>query len=214
MAKKDRYGRRKGRESLVRRKPDLGYYFIATDAKATEKNYLTGLKLSLQQNVQDRIAIKVTETSTDNLVEKCKEQAAMQPQYAEPWIVFDKDMVNDFDEIIQKAESSGIKVGWSNPCIEIWFDAYFGNMHGYSNSKQCNYRFAETYERITGKEYNKAEEKIYNILNYYGDEEKAILIAEKRLANHKSGGRTKPSEMCPGTTLHELVREIRSKGSQ
>lgn len=36
-----------------------------------------------------------------------------------PWIVFDRDQVQGFDEIIAKAEREGIQVGWSNPCFEI-----------------------------------------------------------------------------------------------
>ena len=84
--------------------------------------------------------------------------------------MFDRDQVIDFDEIIRKAEREGIKVGWSNPCIEIWFDAYFGKMHAYQESKQCCERFAETFERVTGEEYSKADSDIYAILNQYGNE--------------------------------------------
>ena len=49
-------------------------------------------------------------------------------EYRIPWIVFDRDQVQGFDEIIAKAEREGIQVGWSNPCFEIdvcifWFHA-------------------------------------------------------------------------------------------
>ena len=47
MAKSDRIGKRKPRETFRTRIPDLGYYFIVTDAKETEGNYLYGLRDSL-----------------------------------------------------------------------------------------------------------------------------------------------------------------------
>ena len=44
-----------------------------------------------------------------------------------------------------------------------------------------------------------------------GDEEKAIQIAQKKLEQCEREGKTKPSEMCPATTVHKLVGEIRGK---
>ena len=211
MAREDRTGKRKRRESATRRVPDLGYYIVVTDAKATEENYLYGLRDSLPRELQGRIVIKVSRAKTDELVDSCKSQASLEPQYGEPWIVFDRDRVTRFDEIIQRARKEEIRVGWSNPCIEIWFDAYFGQMHGYQESKQCWNRFAETYERITGLEYDKSDEHIYEILNRYGDEKNAISVAEKRLQAHIESGIKKPSDMVPATTLHHLVEEIRNK---
>ena len=214
MARADRTGKRKKRESAMRRVPDLGYYIIVTDAKETEKNYLYGLRDSLPKELQGRIVIKVSTAKTDELVDSCKGQASLEPQYGEPWIVFDRDRVTRFDEIIQKARKEGIKVGWSNPCIETWFDAYFGQMHSYQESKQCWHRFAETFKRSTGMEYSKANEQIYSILSRYGNEMKAIDIAEKRLQTHFASGVNKPSEMIPATTLHYLVDEIHQKTNE
>ena len=211
MARADRNGKRKRRESATRRVPDLGYYIVVTDAKETEGNYLYGFRDSLPVDLQGRIVIKVSRAKTDQLVESCKNQASIEPQYGEPWIVFDRDRVTCFNEIIQKAHKEGIKTGWSNPCIEIWFDAYFGQMHGYQESKQCWNRFAETYERHTGKKYSKADKNIYEVLNRYGDEENAFDVAEKRLRAHIETGTIRPSDMVPATTLHHLVNEIRQK---
>lgn len=211
MAKSDRNGQRKCRDSRKRRKPDLGYYFVVTDTKATEKNYLMGLHRSLPKDTRKRIVIKVSNSKTSELVNKCKSMLALEPQYAQPWIVFDRDRVAEFDKIIQDAEREGIEVGWSNPCIEIWFDAYFGHIHAYMDSKQCCNRFAETFERITGREYSKSDEHLYELLNRYGDEEKALELAEKRLKTYEAIGVTKPSKKCPGTCIHRLVKEIKEK---
>ncbi len=211
MAKTDRKGKRKGRDNFRTRIPDLGCYFIVTDTKETEENYMNGIRDSLPKDLQGRIVIKVSKAKTDELVDVCKEQAAMEPQYGEPWIVFDRDQVVHFDQIIENAKQKGVNVGWSNPCIEIWFDAYFGRMHGYQDSVICCRKFANTFEKKTGREYKKSSSQIYTMLNRYGNEIEAIKIAESRLAQYLRAGIDKPSEMCPCTTVHRLVEEICKK---
>jgi hypothetical protein len=52
---------------------------------------------------------------------------------------------------------------------------------------------------------------MYGKLCNVGDEEKAIQIAQQKLEQCKREGKTEPSEMCPGTTVYELVGEIRGK---
>lgn len=211
---RERNGVRKSRQSFSKRTPDLGYYFIATDTTETEKNYLNGLKESLPKELQNRIVIKVsTDNKTEKLVSVC-EEADIDPQYRQCWIVFDCDLVVDFDKIIKDALSKDIKVGWSNPCIEIWFDAYFGKMPTEQDSTACWKGFADLYKKQTGQEYEKSNQQIYAMLNKVGDEVGAIKRAESRLQAHLRDGKTKPSQMCPGTTLHHLVDEIRKKAVQ
>lgn len=212
MAKTDRIGKRAPRSAFKTRIPDLGRYFIYTDADETEEKYMYGLRDSLPQEFQGRIVIKVSKVKTGKLVDACREQVSLQPQYCEPWIVFDRDEVPNFDDIIKEAEGHGINVGWSNPCIEIWFDAYFGTMHtDWLASPICCQKFSDVFEKYTGKEYKKSNPQNYNLLTRYGDESAAIKIAEKKLEHYLSNGPTAPSRMCPCTTLHRLVNEIRKK---
>ena len=72
-------------------------------------------------------------------------------EYRIPWIVFDRDQVQGFDEIIAKAEREGIQVGWTNPCFEIWMYAYFGSMPVIQNSWTCCSEFGRMYENKTGQ---------------------------------------------------------------
>lgn len=137
----------------------------------------------------------------------------MEPQYGEPWIVFDRDRVTHFDQIIRDALQAGIHVGWSNPCIEIWFDAYFGKMRPCPDSVVCCRTFAAGFEQRTGQEYSKSSSQIYALLNRYGDEAKAIQTAEARLKQYLRDGINKPSEMSPCTTVHRLVAEIKEKAA-
>ena len=157
-----RNGMRKTRQQMSKRRiPELGYYFIVTDAKETEKNYLIGLRNSIPREMQGKIAIKIRKTKTKKLVDEVLELASLQPQYSEPWIVFDRDQVKDFNKIIALAKEKGVKTGWSNPCIETWFSAYFGVMPAYQDSIACCRGFEEKFYQVSGQEYQKSDEDIY-----------------------------------------------------
>lgn len=208
----DRSGKRKTREQLSKRRvPELGYYFILTDTKETEQNFMVGLRNSIPRELQGRIVIKICKTKTAELVSEALNMASLQPQYGEPWIVFDRDQVKGFDQIISEAMKKGIRVGWSNPCIEIWFSAYFGSMPPYQDSVSCCNGFAQKFAKVTGQKYEKADTEIYQKLCRYGNEERAVEIARNKLAEHSRNCISRPSEMCPCTTVHTLIAEITSK---
>ncbi|HIS70167.1 MAG TPA: RloB domain-containing protein [Candidatus Gallacutalibacter stercoravium] len=208
----DRNGKRKTREQLSKRRiPELGYYYIVTDTEATEHNYMVGLRDSIPKELQGKLVIKVSKAKTVELVDQAYAQASLLSQYSEPWIVFDRDQVEGFDEIIHAANQMGINVGWSNPCIEVWFNAYFGAMPTYQNSVQCCNGFSEAFFKATGQKYKKSDPDIYGKLNHFGDEQQAIRLAEQKLKQQWQSGNSTPSQMCPCTTLHKLVQEIKEK---
>ena len=212
MAKKDRTGNRKTRDQRKQFKtPELGYYLIVTDTEATERCFFTGLHQAMPKDVRNKLVIKVIETKTRTMIDKCMELMAYDAQYRIPWIVFDRDQVQGFDDIIAEAVNKGIQVGWSNPCFEIWMYAYFGSMPAIKDSWTCCSDFGRVYENKTGRKYSKADEQMYGKLSKAGDEEKAIKIAQYKLEQCIREGKTKPSEMCPCTTVHELVGEINGK---
>lgn len=204
-----RAGKRRDRNRRVgARVPELGYYLIVTDTKETEKNYFEGLRDSIPVELKDRLVIKVEKAKTVELVRKALEMMEQESQYRIPWIVFDRDQVEDFDEIIWTAEKNGVGAGWSNPCFEIWMYAYFGEMPAIMESYTCCDRFAEKFARITGQEYSKNDKDIYRKLVQYGDEERAVQIAERCYKKCVNDGRRKPSEMWPACRVQILVREV------
>ena len=212
MAKKVRTGNRKTRDQRKQFKtPELGYYLIVTDTEATERCFFTGLHQAMPEDVRNKLVIKVIETKTRTMIDKCMELMAYDAQYRIPWIVFDRDQVQGFDDIIAEAVNKGIQVGWSNPCFEIWMYAYFGSMPAIQDSWTCCSDFGRVYENKTGRKYSKADGQMYGKLSKAGDEEKAIKIAQHKLEQCIREGKTKPSEMCPCTTVHELVGEINGK---
>lgn len=212
MAKKDRTGNRKTRDQRRNtRVPELGYYLIVTDTEGTESCYFDGLHSDLPKEIQDKLVVKVVETKTARLIDKCIEFTAYDPQYRNSWIVFDRDQVKDFDEIIAEAKKKDINVGWSNPCFEIWMHAYYGSMPNIQESWTCCDRFGQLFKSKTGNDYDKADKSLYRRLVQTGDETKALKIAEQKYKQCIDNSYTKPSEMCPCTTVHNLVGEIKGK---
>lgn len=212
MARKDRTGNRKPRDQRpVKRIPEMGYYLVVTDTEATERCYFTGLHDSLPDNVKKKLVIKVVETKTQNLIQKCLEMTVYEAQYRIPWIVFDRDQVQNFDEIIRDAKKAGINVGWSNPCFEIWMYAYFGSMPAIQESWVCCSKFGELYKARTGQDYSKSDASMYRRLCESGDEERALKLAEEKYDQCLREGKKLPSEMFPATMVHELVGEIKRK---
>jgi len=158
MARKDRTGNRKPREQrspiMI---PELGYYLVVTDTEATERCYFQGLHKELPKEIQNKLVIKVVETKTRSMIDKCLAMTAYDAQYRIPWIVFDRDEVKDFDEIIKEAEFFDIRVGWSNPCFEIWMHSYYGAMPAIMESWVCCSEFEKVFQRKTGQKYSKAD---------------------------------------------------------
>ena len=67
------------------------------------------------------------------------------------------------------------------------------------------------FERIAQQKYIKSDPAIYAKLNRFGNEKEAIQLATQKMHEHEMNCKGKPSEMCPGTTVHLLVDEIKSK---
>lgn len=201
---------KRGRRETARI-PDLGYYIIITDTEETEACFFRGLRQHLPRELQDRLVIKVERTSTSHLLEQAEEVSAYEAQYRKPWIVFDRDEVPMFDQIISDAAKRGIHVGWSNPCFEIWLYAYFGQMPVVGESTKCCRDFGAEFRNRVKRMYKKADPHLYESLLEKGDEERAIAVAASKIEQHKRNGKEKPTEMCPATMVHVLVQEIREK---
>lgn len=186
----------------------ISHYLILTDTEETEKNYMYGLRDTIPNELKRKIIIKVERISSRKIIEDSVSLAARQNNLSEPWIIFDRDKVKDFDRIIEEAENKGINVAWSNPCIEIWFFAYFGSMPNFYDSVDCVKGFEREFKKITGKKYHKGDEQIYSKLIKYGNEKEAVAIA-RQTAKHQLN--SKPSKQCPGTVMYLLIEKIKKQ---
>ena len=210
MSKKDHIGKLDRRAGF---KPQyLGYYIIVTDGKETEPNFFNGIKNQINDDIKNKVVIKVKTKHTKDLIDFILEELNKSPNYAEPWIVFDKDEVMNFDELIYKTKNKDINVAWSNPCIEILFLAYFGKNPTVSNQKECISRLEEIYKKETNIKYEKNEKKIYEILNEYGDERRAIEIMDRKYKEYVENTNIKPSKMNGVSIVYNLIKKIKISG--
>lgn len=145
------------------------------------------------------------------MVDMIVEEMNKSPIFYDPWIVFDKDQITDFDQLIFKAEKNMINVGWSNPCIEILFLSYLGKNPNVSNQNDCINKFCIEYKRIIGKEYKKNNKNIYEELSKNGDELEAINIHENKHKEYIINNTVQPSKMEGMSTLYKLLKEINIK---
>ena len=81
------------------------------------------------------------------LAEQALELTNKDPQVRMPWVIFDRDKVKNFDNIISYGKNRGVGVGWSNPCFEIEMYAYFGEMPVIEKSVKCCEEFADKFEK-------------------------------------------------------------------
>lgn len=208
MSKDKRRIERSTRERRPPRQAQLGYYLIYTDAEETEKNYLEGLRQALPDHLKKKIVITVKNCKTPKLVDQCVEEMRKQPQYSQGWIVFDKDEVKNFDSILVKARQNNLQAGWSNPCIEVWFGAYFGSMIQSHDQKNCQEQFKAKFRQKCKTEYKKNDKDIYKKLSTFGSEEQAVTLAKARYEEDCKKKKS-PSKCNPGTTVYQLIEEIR-----
>lgn len=85
MDKKDRTDNRKTRDQRKKFKaPELGYCLIVTDTEATEHCFFIGLHQAMPEDVRNKLVIKVIETKTRTMIDKCMELMAYDAQYRIP----------------------------------------------------------------------------------------------------------------------------------
>lgn len=93
----------------------------------------------------------------------------------------------------------------------MWFFAYFKKTPNIPDSTTCIREFKNLCRSKMNKyEYHKEDKAIYNKLIQYGDEVQAISYAKARYKSLQNISR-KCSEMVGGTTLYQLVEDIKSK---
>ena len=188
-----------------------GAYLIVTDAEKTEKYYFEGIKNIIPDSLKNDLQIKIySNKALSKIIDFAAEQRNKDERFRDIWLVFDRDEIKNFDRLIEKAKESKMNVGWSNPCFEIWLMSYFQNPKNINDSQKCCETFEKIFKENTDKNYEKSEEKIYNILCKKGDENKAIQRAREKYHQVRKEY-SQPSKMIGCTTVYKLVEELKKK---
>lgn len=188
-----------------------GAYLIVTDTEKTEKYYFEGIKNIIPDSLKNDLQIKIySNKALSKIIDFAAEQRNKDERFRDIWLVFDRDEIKNFDRLIEKAKESKMNVGWSNPCFEIWLMSYFQNPKNINDSQKCCETFEKIFKENTDKNYEKSEEKIYNILCKKGDENKAIQRAREKYHQVRKEY-SQPSKMIGCTTVYKLVEELKKK---
>lgn len=213
--------RRKSREARKAgyKRPKANSYLIVTEGKCSEPYYFRGIQREIEMLIGGDIeVIKVPEleicgqgSSTCKLIEITDQLVnRSNTLYQHIWVLFDKDDFNDFDEAIKLATTKGYHVGWSNPCFEYWIYLHFY----YSDAALHRQDYVDKLNSIFRKNglghltYEKNYEDIYELVNQQDGVLLAIRNAKKRMSELKISD--DKSMFVPGTTIYQLVEELRN----
>lgn len=191
-------------------RPERDTFLILTNGKNTEPSYFSKFRLS-------NITLKWRPLDPLRLVKHAVAMDALN-KFDHVWVVFDKDEFTDenFNEAINMARKSGIKVAYSNQAFEYWLLLHFEALNG---------------ERMDRRHYGV---KINNLLSKYNleypfDSSKLIsnnffdvlissepVTGRKRvdLAIERAGkiydrlDHHSPAKEESSTTVHLLVQEL------
>ncbi len=215
--KKKRESRKQRRHEY--RTPKVNSFLIVTEGKRTEPLYFRGLQTLIREKIGGRVDIVEAPIidihgegcSTGKLIEMTdrlvKDANIM---YQNVWVVFDKDDFEDFDAAIEKGTRSGYKIAWSNQCFEYWLYLHFYYNESALHRNEWKKKLDEIFKELElgDGSYRKNYVDIYDMVNIYGGVDTAIANAKRRMAGFEKSG-CLPSEYDPGTTVHELVKELK-----
>lgn len=201
------------------RNPKVNSFLIVTEGKRTEPLYFGGIKKLICDKMGgtfDIVEIPFIDicgegSSTGKLIEitdrLVKEAKII---YQNIWVVFDKDDFLDFDQAIAAGAGKGYKVAWSNQSFEYWIYLHFSYSDSALHRDDWNIKLDEIFEKyhIGEGKYRKNYEDIYSMLDAYDGIHTAIKNAKRRMKGYNQGD-FKPSEYDPGTTVYQLVEELK-----
>lgn len=161
MKRNERAGRKKQRR-INSRTPNFERILIISEGIKREKSYFESIKKHIQERFRENMIldkvdldIKGTGRGTMKVVEYAL-KSRNRHTYSQVWVVIDKDLFNDFDEAIKKAENEGLSVAWSNQSFELWYLLHFQDV----TSTMDNIKSLTNFQRI----YNKTTYKMSPIL--------------------------------------------------
>lgn len=197
MAKsKRRRVRKKGRyDRLINVRPVRQRFLIVCEGEKTEPNYFRSFRVP--KLVVD---VKGLGVSPRQLVEKAL-SLKEQDEYDQIWCVFDRDDLNvgAFNGAIQRAESQGLRVAYSNQAFELWYLLHF---HFY-NTPMRRIDYTEKLSELLPHPYLKNDLRMYDQL--FSRQTTAIRNANRLL---KQFSPLNPGTNDPSATVHMLVQEL------
>jgi hypothetical protein len=133
------------------------------------------------------------------------------PKFDHTWAVFDKDNFPDehFDNAINKGEQQKRKINcaWSNEVFELWYLLHFEYISAPMSRVDFKPKIESWLSQKMGKpfQYEKNRTDMYDLLQQFGDEQQAIIRAEKPDQSYEDH---RYSKQNPNTRLYLLIRQL------
>lgn len=203
-------GRRQGYRVLA---PER--HLIVCEGEKTEPLYFKGLRDALKPEFRDRIHIVVKGTGlhTTDLLDYALRECGLSGGFDHVWLAYDRDDFDpqDFDSVAEacKRYSDGTTTFhplWSNPCVEVWMLLHFGYTTAEMASPEAIAKVDALFRRELCRPYRKNDGEVFACLS--DRLERAEQAAARLLGWHSSQGAARPSQMNPGTNLHEITRSL------
>ncbi|MCU0447507.1 MAG: RloB family protein [Microscillaceae bacterium] len=187
-------------------------FLIICEGKNTEKEYFDGFRLT-------SATIKAIGTgyNTLSLIEYTEKFVELEKKkgndFDQVWCVFDHDPKPDnplqsqnFNNAIQKAQSLGYKVAYSNQAFEFWYLLHFNPYQGGMDRSEYDDRLNEHFKIFNvkyGKNKSKAK-RMYSLL--FSRQKEAIKNAKN--AEKIFDKTVTPAKRESTTTVYKLVEEL------
>jgi len=119
------------------------------------------------------------------------------------WCMFDQDQHQGIPEAKRLAETQGVRVVHSNPCVEIWALYHFSEYNRDSTAGEVQ---KELRKHMPSFDHNRNRQFDYLLLRSGNRFENAVIRAERGLRDRERDGFPNGN---PSTNLHNLLTLIR-----
>lgn len=214
--------KRRAREESKRKiefKSKRKFYLIVCEGEKTEPNYFESLKLSLPKGVLELTSIDIDGTGR-NTMSIIQEAVKLRKRYEDKylrsidrvWAVFDRDSfpASNFNNAINKGENSKPKVNcaWTNEAFELWYLLHFNYYNTAIPREHYQKLIEKEINNVSGRtdfRYEKNSTTMFELLNKYGCQERAIQNSEKLEALYFDRSY---ADHNPCTKVHILIKEL------
>lgn len=190
-------------------------FLIICEGENTEPNYFNSFPVPSKT-----ILIHGGKNSKNSLVDYAlKMQKEDEHAGREIWCVFDYDVKpdeaatqpNDFNSSIEKAESNGLKVAWSNDAFELWFALHYVQLdtkltrHEIFPILKEKWKLESFHKEAKTSDFCRGHYNRHNGLD--GASQPLAMRRAKNLHEHYEGAKNY-ADQSPCTTVYLLVEQL------
>jgi hypothetical protein len=185
---------------------------VVCEGKLTEPEYLRklarhcGALITIELVVEEAagVPMSVVDKAIQILRQRRREKIDSLSKHDQIWAVFDKDQHPRVDEAINKAETAGIMVGYSNPCFELWLVLHYQDWNRPVHRHEIQAELGKLMPT-----YNPKKSKTVDFDAIKDAVQEAEARAEKLEHNRLTEGNSRGN---PSTTFFKLTLKIRTHG--